>query len=528
MKKIQLIACLFLLFFGPLSIKAQQPHVCGLSAHDAMIIKNSMLEARARYPNMAPMRAVAYVPVWFHLVAKTDGTGRVGMNKILDMLCELNRIYSSNSVELQFYIKGINNINNSGLYDSPRSFAGDNQVRSNKKIDGMNIYMVNNANDPNQPNATVLGYYLNSGNGLPYEADWLIVINSQASAAGAVTIAHEIGHHFTLPHTFLGWESCPFKPTTDVPCAPATVSCFGGGVYGVENAARTGTDANCSTAADAFCDTPPDYNLGFGATSCTYSGPACDPRGVRIDPDEKNIMSYFTGCETSFSAQQRTAMQTNYLTHTNRAGLRAGNVAPTSTTLAAVNATSPINGATTAYFNNFTLNWDAVPNATGYVVEISKTPNFLDSRVIVSATNALNLNPTVLPGYLSVEGQAYHWRVKPYNNYVFCAAVSARQSFVSGILNATNEIVGVSSFDVSPNPLSKSQSLNLNITAEKAFDAQVKLYNVAGKLVHTEKRAFEAGFSTQTMAVSNLSAGLYILTLESANGVLNKKIVVQD
>jgi hypothetical protein len=528
MKKIQLLASLFLLFWGPLSIKAQQPHVCGLSAHDAMIIKNSMLEARARYPNLSPMRAVAYVPVWFHLAARTDGTGRVGMNKIVEMMCELNRLYSNSNIDLQFYIKGINNINNSGLYDTPRSFAGNNQVRTNKKEDGMNIYMVNNANDPAQPNATVLGYYLNSSNGTAYDADWLIVINSQASTSGAVTIAHEIGHHFSLPHTFLGWETCPFEATAAVPCAPATVTCFGNAVYTVENAARTGADANCSTAADGFCDTPPDYNLGFLATSCTYAGLACDPKGVKIDPDEKNIMSYFNGCETSFSGQQKTAMQTNYLTHQNRAGLRAGNVAPPATTLDAINPTSPINGVTTAYFNNITLNWGAVPNATSYIIEIATIPTFSGSKILISPTNSINLNPTVLPGYLSATNQTYYWRVKPYSNYVFCAPMSARQNFISGILNATNEIAGVSSFDVSPNPLSKTQPLNLNITVEKAFDAHVKLYNVAGQLIHREKRSFEVGFSTQTMAVSDLSAGLYILTLESANGVLNKKIVVRD
>jgi Secretion system C-terminal sorting domain len=528
MKKIYLFSFLFLLFLTPLSIKAQQPRICGLSAQDARILQNSMLELRERHPTVAPLRAVAYVPVWFHLVAKTDGTGRIGMNKVLEMLCEWNRLYSTNSIDLQFYIKGINNINNSSLYDGPRSFGGDVQVRTNKKSDGMNVYLVNNANDPQQPNATVLGYYLNTGTGVAYEADWLIIINSQVSQAGAVTIAHEAGHHFSLPHTFLGWESCPFQPTIAVPCAPATIGCFGGGVYTVENAARTGTDANCANAGDSFCDTPPDYNLGFGAGTCTYAGLACDPKGVKIDPDEKNIMSYFSGCETAFSVQQKTAMLNNYMNHASRAGLRAGNVAPGVTTLTTVAPTSPIGGITTPYYNNFTLNWDAVAGATGYLVEISKSPTFFDSRILEASTNALNLNNNVIPGYFSAASQTYHWRVKPYSNYVSCTNFTSRQYFTAGLVNGTNEIAGVSSFDVSPNPLSKTQSLNLNITSEKAFEAKVKLYNIAGKLIHTEKRAFGAGFSTQTMSVSDLTAGLYILSLESEKGVLNKKIVVQN
>ncbi|MBL7816170.1 MAG: zinc-dependent metalloprotease [Saprospiraceae bacterium] len=536
MQKKPFLLLLITFFLAPLSrffsiddVLAQQTpahHVCGISEQDSRIIYNSMMEARQRNPNPAPMRAVAYVPVWFHLVANSDGTGRVPMNKILDMLCELNRLYSSNSIELQFYIKGINNLNNSSLYTSPRSFGGDNAIRANKKNDGVNIYMVSNANDPAQPNATVLGYYLNTGNGLPYEADWLVVINSQASIGGAVTLAHELGHFFSLPHTFLGWESCPFQPTSANPCAPATISCFGGGVYTVENAARTGTDANCSTAGDGFCDTPPDYNLGFYATSCTYNGLASDPKCVKIDPEEKNIMSYFTGCETSFSAMQKTAIQNNYLTHTNRGYLRVGNIAPTVTTLDAVNPTSPILGATTQYYNNFTLTWDAVTGATGYVVEISKTATFLDSRIFVATTNSININNAMAPNYFLTAGQNYFWRVKPYNNYVSCAAVSARQAFVAGLVNATQEIAEVTSFEVAPNPLSKTQPLQLHLTTEKAFDAQVKLFNVAGKQILSEKRHFDQGFSSQSLSISDIAAGLYILSIESEKGVLNKKVVI--
>lgn len=537
MKKILVCTLLFSLFFTPLSIKAQQatakPTVCGLSTQDADILYNEMIALRERHPIVAPMRAVAYVPVWFHLVAKDDGTGRIGMNKILEMLCEWNRLYSVNGVELQFYIKGINNINNSGLYDSQRTFSGDIAIRNNKKNDGINVFLVNNANDPAQPNSTVLGYYLNTGTGAPYEADWFIVINSQANIGGAVTIAHEAGHFFSLPHPFYGWETCPFVPTAANDYkAPATVNCFGNGTYTVENVARTGSDANCSTAGDGFCDTPANYNLGYGYTGsnrCVYVGLASDPKGVKVDPDETNIMDYFTGCETSFSPMQKTAMQNNYLNHSSRAYIRSGNIAPTATTLAAPTLSAPISGATSTYYNAFTLSWTAVPNATGYVVELSKTPTFFDSRIFVATTNSFSINATNAPGYLTAVGQNYYWRIKPYSNYVSCSEFTTRQNFTSGnLLSATKEISGISNFEVSPNPLSKTQSLQLNLTSEIGFDAQVKLFNVTGQLVQSEKRHFEIGFSSQNLSVSNLTNGLYILTVESENGIINKKVVIRD
>jgi hypothetical protein len=526
-----------LLFFIPLSIfvffgkiQAQQSlQSCGLSAQDARILYNDMIELRERYPLVAPMRAIAYVPVWFHLVGKADGAGRVSMLKVLDMLCEWNRIYTANGVELQFYIKGINNINNTALYNGPRNYDTDVTIRNNKKADGMNVFLVNNANEAAAPNSTILGYYLNSSNGVPYDADWFVIINAQVSKIGATTIAHEAGHFFSLSHTFLGWESCPFQPTSAAPCAPATISCFDGSVYNVENAARTGTTANCATAGDGLCDTPPDYNLGYGYSGCNYIGLACDPKGVKIDPNETNLMGYFIGCENSFSPMQKTAMQNNYLNHAKRSNLRAGNILPSATafTLAIPTLSSPIGGAATTLFNNFTLSWQTVANATGYVVEISKSSTFFDSRTFVATTNAININASLAVGYFTAN-TLYYWRVKPYNSFAACATVSSTQTFKTGLLNATHDMVGISNFEVSPTPLSKNAVLQLFMTTETAFEANLKIYNIAGQLQKTEKRRFEAGFSSQDVSVSNLSNGLYILSIESEKGVLNKKIAISN
>ncbi|MBL7816169.1 MAG: zinc-dependent metalloprotease [Saprospiraceae bacterium] len=526
------------LFFLPLSIftffqKSQaqtQPQVCGLSAHDSRIIFDDMLELRERHPSVTSLRAVVYIPVWFHLVAKADGTGRVSMMKVLDMLCEWNRLYSVNGVEMQFYIKGVNNINNSTLYDAPRSYEGENLLKSQKKADGINVFMVNNANDSAVPDGTILGYYLNSVSGVPYDADWLVIINAQVSTAGAVTIAHEAGHYFGLPHTFQGWEACPFQPTSAKPCAPTTIDCFDGVVYNVENAARTGSSANCATAGDGFCDTPPDYNLGYGATSCTYIGLACDPKGIKIDPDEKNMMGYFTNCATTLSTMQKAAMTNNYLNHAKRAALRTGNVQPAATvfTLSTPTLLAPINGAKTQYFNNFTLTWQAVPNATAYVVEISKSTSFFDSRVFIANTNALNINKSMVANYFTAANTTYYWRVKPYNGYAACATPSVRQNFVTGLVSDVKELTEVSHFIIAPNPLSKTQNLQLAITTEKAFEAQIKLYNLTGQLVFSERRYFDEGDSVQTFSVLGLNDGFYTLYLESDKGVLTKKLVIKD
>ena len=255
MKKV-LILILFGCFLTPLSMSAQnasaRPHLnCGTSVEDQQVLFKSMVELRKRYPNVAASRAVSYIPVWFHMVAKSDGTGRTTQANVAEMLCAWNKIYEDNGLEMQFYIKGFSEINLDALYNSPQSFAGTNRMVTTKKTDAMNVYLTGNAGDGSNPNEIVLAYYLNGGStaDTEYTYDWIVCTNSQVNGANAATIAHEAGHFFTLAHTFFGWEGGQFAPTVVSPCAPATVS-YKGRVIQVEKVARTGTSKNCDVAAD--------------------------------------------------------------------------------------------------------------------------------------------------------------------------------------------------------------------------------------------------------------------------------------
>jgi hypothetical protein len=81
-------------------------------------------------------------------------------------------------------------------------------------------------------------------------------------------------------------------------------------------------------------------------------------------------------------------------------------------------------------------------------------------------------------------------------------------------------------FNLNDTPLSINGLLTLHLTTETAFDSQVKIFNSAGQLMQTEKRSFDAGFSAQTLSVAGLQTGFYIVSVASAYGVLNRKIVV--
>ena len=512
---------------SPPPISAQnasvRPHIsCGTSVDDQQVLFNNMVELRNRYPNVAKSRVVSYIPVWFHMVAKTDGTGRTTLANVAEMLCAWNKLYEDNGLEMQFYIKGYSEINLDALYNGPQSFGGSNRMLTTKKTDAMNIYLVNNAGDGSNPNEVTLAYYSNrSSSGDPeYTNDWIVCTNGQVNAGNASTIAHEAGHFFTLPHTFFGWEGGQY---TGSACAPVSLN-YNGRIVLVEKVARTGATKNCDVAADGFCDTPADYLLGLGWSGCNYNGPAKDPDCVPLDPDETNIMSYFLSCIKNFSAEQKNAIRNNFLNHAKRAYLRVSTTPPL--TAATPVLVSPATGSTTNFFNNIQLDWNDVPGIFFYQVDISKFSSFTGSKTFMVTTSDININPTSAPGFGLSPDLTYYWRVRAIVPYKNCDNVTTG-SFKTGMLNAVKEISGITHFTVSPNPLSKSQHLSIQMTSEAAFDAKVRLYNTIGQLVKTENRSFAAGFSNQEIAVSNLPNGTYILSIESEKGVLNKRIVIQ-
>ena len=531
MKKV-LILILFGCFLTPALMSAQNAaahnHLqCGTSIETQQVLFKDMVELRNRYPNVTASRAVSYIPVWFHMVAKSDGTGRTTQANLAEMLCAWNKIYEDNGLEMQFYIKGFSEINLDALYNGPQSFAGTNRMLTTKKTDAMNIYLTNNAGDGSNPNEIVLAYYSNRGSSLDaeYTNDWIVCTNREVNAASAGTIAHEAGHFFTLPHTFFGWESAAFMPTAASPCAPTTVN-YNGRVIQVEKVARTGASKNCDMAADGFCDTPEDYNFGIGwnGALCNYTGIAKDPECVAVNPDETNIMGYFLSCLKNFSTEQKNAMRNNFLNHPRRAYLRNAPTPPLTAALPTL--VSPATGSTTAFFNNIQLDWSDVPNVYGYNVDVSRFASFSNLKTFYVTSSDLNINAVNAGIVLGTAGNVtIYWRVRAVVPYKNCDVASG--SFRTSTLNAVNEIAGVSHFSVSPNPLSKSQNLALEMNSDNAFDARVKLYNVTGQLMQTENRRFAAGFSVQSLSVSNLTNGMYILTVESEKGVLNKRVVIQ-
>lgn len=514
---------LFILFFALAALSssyAQQP-ICGNAQDQIDLIprlEQNKLVMEAMRAAAKDRGDVQYVPIHFHLVGDASGNGRHKESKVIDQLCKLNAAYLP--VGIQFYLSPHPTY---GLFDKSISNVGVYNDQTNELLmklrrhnNAVNVYVVNEPVPPNSvspPGTVTLAYYNPS-------ADWIVTRKSETNGNEPnVTLPHEMGHLFSLPHTFYGYEPNPFDASDATwPIAPANAPLGGG----VTTERQNGT--NCASSSDHICDTPPDYNFGliWNNNCTTYNGGAKDPTGVIVVPEQNNFMSYFNGCTNyHFSQDQIDLMLAdredptrNYLD--NSFVPAATNIDTPSDLLV-----SPGNGDTVDYYNNVLLQWNSVAGATHYLVEVDINSSFSTNygQTFIETGNSkllTNLSPS----------KTYYYRVKPFNVLVGCATPRTILFRTSNKTLSTSEIEGLTAWQVSPNPVN-AEMARLNLVSEKAFEATVRISDAAGRTVRVENgvQIPEGEFSYE-LSVDGLSNGLYFVSLESGNGRNVRKMSV--
>lgn len=510
MKKITSVLVAGLLTLG-LAQAQTQTGVCGTSMADQQLSEARLLQ-NLEHASMASDRGSVpqYVPIHFHLVANTAGQGRIKETRVLDQLCELNASYECN--EMRFYLKphpthGLfdKSINNDAVYDSQDNlFIMENR----RHTSALNVFVTNVADSGNpNPIGIVLAYYSPS-------KDWIVSRKDQISGTGNGTLVHEVGHFFSLRHTFYGWESDPF--TNGSPGWPTAPAVSPGGV-----ATERMNMSNCNSAADLICDTPPDYNFGIIDNDCVYTGGAKDPLGVTVDPMENNYMGYFANCNYAFTPQQCDVVledlntpQRNYLDNT---------FTPAAETITTPEAllVLPAGADTVDAFDQVTFEWQNVPGATYYLFEID----------IVSSYTTPNAQTFLLTGTSHTltnlqANRKYFWRVRPFNEYYTCSP--AKQSFFNTpAVVATDNVAGLTGWEVSPNPLNSGNAARVLINTETGFEAALGVFDATGRQVYRQEGSvFPAGNSVFELSLGDLPDGLYFIVLENATGRAVRKLVV--
>jgi hypothetical protein len=457
-----------------------------------------------------PRNNVVYVPLKLHLVAKTDGTGRLSDKEAFRSLCLLNNDFIG--ANIQFYLKDgtFNYVNNTTIYNNPTLPASIFLLQNERDARAINVIVSEVARPADDGDNSIIAGFYSPGN------DWVVM---RKDAMNKWAFPHELGHYFSLMHTHLGWDSEPYNPAIHGIPAPA-VSPDGLPTEKVDR-------SNCETAGDRICDTPADYN-GITTFSCTYEGGALDPDSVLIDPDEHNYMSYFSFCdrgEYSFSGEQISIIQKD-LASASRTKLSPGST-PAFAELSTEGGSliQPINNSSVPLSEPVRLEWEAVEGAEYYTVEVDRIPTYVLNPITVTVSEPfVEIDPDLLRTNTN-----YYWRITPYNRYFFCESASPSGSFKTLNSTSSRTLEMLTDFRVFPAPITAQQPITVQIQSIERFKGVLYLTDLQGRRIgETKVREFYPGDNEETFSLNNLVSGLYLMVLETPQGRTFAKVPVVD
>ena len=229
--------------------------------------------------NKSTSTNINYIPIKAHIIRTSNGIGGLEDYELNDAITNLNEIFAEASMEF-FLCDDINYIDSDSFYQF-RSSKESSLVNENYKKGVLNIYFSDII--LNMSDQSICGYTYN-------KQDYDIIVIQNDCATNSSSLAHEIGHYFSLIHT-----------------------------HGADNNQLTQelvNGENCSEYGDQICDTPADPKLTVQNVNnfCRYIGTETDAHGELFVPDTKNIMSYsMKGCRTHFSNEQLARMYAYYM-----------------------------------------------------------------------------------------------------------------------------------------------------------------------------------------------------------------------
>ncbi len=514
-KTIYLTFVLLLIFTQLIS----QDRRCGVTVEMGQMIMDQMLQNRNEMRDFVSTRnTTIYLPVRFFLVAESDGSGRTSESAALEGLCYLNENYADQ--EIQFYLKEFKYVNNTNLYGDPENAKSVLESQMAGNYNAINIFVVGEIGS--DANGTTLAYWKPPAG--PNGDDWLVAAETYVDDFEVLT--HEIGHFFTLSHTFYGWESTGgWENSQYSDGTPVGVNSPAGSF--IKNERVDGS--NCHTAGDRICDTPADYLFDYNhfddpETNCEYKDNAKDPLGVPLAPDPHNFMNYNNtpSCIPNlyFSEEQKEVIQ-NSLNSSTRDYLPKNYLPNTNGITGKPTLLYPLTQDPPMPYNSVNMQWTAVANADMYLLEVKKPGDEPQCFIVDGATNY-----TVT----TFEPQTtYFWTVKAFNEYSICNGDSNQKFFKTGVdmINDTNEIPELKDWAIQPNPVKSGELLNIKIESSQTISLDINLTAITGQKVSSYKdQTFANGISIFTIDTFGFPAGIYLVTLRTAQGVLTKRVSI--
>ncbi len=510
--KVHDMRALFLLISGllmPLLVAAQT--TSDIQYHcvedQDLQIKRLLENKQAIKDGLAIPREEIYVPLKFHLVADSDGFGRVGLDDVFDQLCALNEEFID--TDLRFYIDdGFNFIDSDQVFSGPdQGIAVAEMIRAVRDVgsESVNIFITERARASSGiENGTVLGFYANAN-------DWMVVRQNQIGN-NENTLAHEIGHYFSLMHPHFGWDREPWD--ANIHGNPVLIT----RTDGVRVELVDGS--NCDESGDFICDTPPDYNFGFGWNqSCpTFNLDVMDRNGDTIRPMQNNFMSYFLGCvDYTFTSEQNELIMADFMSSRRRA-IRTGFVPNTAEIENTLELVSPENNTTTEFFDGVELTWTPVENASQYAVVLRSGPDEIIRFVDQPNVFITELKPD----------EIYTWSVTPFNDGFTCAERKTNILRTNNITTSTEDPAFAETVTVQPNPIRNGENSSIIVESTKSLQATLSIYGLDGKIVLSDKVAIQSGKNQINLRTNEFESGVFILSLSTSEGNITRRLIVSN
>jgi len=448
-----------------------------------------------------------WVGIQIHLLAKDDGTGRFGTDRMLDALYRLNVDFGPSGI--RFYWKNDwNLINNTHWFLHDSLVHGISMMFTNNVPDLLNAYFVSQA-------AGTCGY------NLPYAG---VAMTHMCSGPNDHTWTHEIGHALSIQHPFIGWENKTYNPNDPTPdtltydythfhSTPDTIV-----PAPLDTALVEYVDgSNCGIASDRICDSGPDYLSS--RWNCDNQGLSTvvqkDPSGATFRSDGTLFMSYAAdNCQNRFTPEQIQIMRAKL--QTVKANWLAP-VAPAPIVTGQTQLISPINFAH-ATAASALLTWSAVPGATHYLVQVSKVSSYgiNDFEAVVTDT-------FVLTGQLTPNWN-YYWRVRPFNR-ASVVPPSPSGRFIAKTVNVQS--ASEAGWRVYPSLLATGQPVLLEIPENWiGQSADFRVFDTGGRLMWQRELPLENQRQVLRMPTENWPVGVYNILCSGKAGVFRQTVVL--
>lgn len=439
-----------------------------------------------------------YVPVTLQITGTNNGGGQFATDFAIEAICNMNAQYEEAKIRF-FLMPGdpVRYLNNSKWHQHDWE-NGAEMILINNLPNRLNCYVVA---DP----AGVCGY------------SWLdaVVMGKNCSGPNNITWAHEAGHHFSLPHPFVGWEGMS-NVNYNLPAPLLTDS-------GRKVEKLDGT--NCYEAGDLFCDTRPDY-LNF-RWQCNGDKESMiqqtDPNGEKFRSDATLIMGYAAdACSSRFTPEQIEAMRFNLQFERSEYLSVAPPADKPLPQGASVQLLSPID-TQVMQFNNSVFRWRSVPNASLYVLEVSLFPTFAPRFVSRATSDTSIALVNTLPN-----NRILYWRVKAFGDWSVCGADGPLQGGVFNTLNLSgvNNLYEETMAALAPNPVWVGAPARLSLVMDRNSEALMSVVDASGKIVWTRKTSLFGGENTLEIPTMNLAPGFYAVVLDTERGRMNFKLAI--